>query len=211
MSRAIWLCVALSGVAAMGDEQSADKKGSKFASPQAVWDAYRHAYHEKRWKEVFRCATPQAQERFVGDIIFNAAMLARTPARNTAAELKVILKNYGLELEQIEAMAESNPDAKHVIDGLIRSVVEKEKLYDDAMSVLNRESQGGEKSKVKDRATLLGQLENVKITGDKAQGQYTRRLNDGDIFVISGVRQTEEELTVQFRRIGGRWYVHKGV
>jgi len=209
MLRALCVFLAMTGGATVAEEHSADKIGARFGSPQAVWDAYRSAQHEGRWGDAFRCATKQAQRRFLGRIVFAAAYLQRTQAKESAARVKAILKDHGLDLDIAEAAAESTPD-EHALDEFIDKVKDKERLYAEAMNELGRVPRGLGEAK-KERAMVLGKLKRITIAGDQARGKYVEKLKDNEVFMIGGIRQTEVEMEAQFRKIDGQWLVHEGV
>ena len=205
MFRSLSLPVALGAISAMAGEPCDEKQSPAFASPQEVWNAYRYARHERRWTDAFRCVTPEAQQRSIGSIVFAAVYLQKTPAKGTAAKLKTILANYGLDLEEMEAKAEDSSNLDY-LERLIRSVKDKERLFQEAMTVLHR-AKRRPKDKDEKPVIALGELKSIQVAGDRARGKCMKRLDDRETFDVGGVRQTQIEVEVEFRKIGGRWFV----
>lgn len=208
MYRSRWLSLVLGAVSLMASESFMEKQGTSFASPQEVWDAYRFAQNAGRWRELFRCVTPQAQQRFIQGIVFATAHLERTPERDKATKLRAVLKDNGLDVEEIETVAGDSRNADYV-NKLIARLKDRERLFDEAMIVMD-DTGISSKGEGKDRGITLGELKSVEITGDRARGKCMKRLDDRESFDIGGVRQPEVELEIEFQRISGRWFVHEG-
>lgn len=207
---AICVCFGLGGVLLTACEQVAETGGARCTSPQAVWDAYRYAVHRGRWKEAFQCLTPEARERQVHGLVFTAAHLGHTPEKATADKLKAILKKHGLDVDHIEAetAGTEREDASDYLREMNRRVHDAEGLFVEAMSVLDPVLPRPA-GKYWRRVLAHGELTGIDIVDSRATGKYIRKLNEGELFSIGGVRQTEVEHTAVFHESDGRWFVHE--
>jgi hypothetical protein len=177
------------------------QKSSGYSSPEEAWDAFRFAHHNGRWREAYRSLTADYQERYTQGLLFTIAYLQGTTAEGTAKKLKAILRNHGLTLEELEGRTDDLAAGLAVYSRL----KDKEGLYCEAMNALGplipRPTKGGKP------VVELGRLTKIKVTGDKAEGQFLRQLGDQSGFFKGSVRQTELEDVGGFRRINGRWFV----
>lgn len=191
-------------------EQVTEVRDARFASPQAAWDAYRYALHKGQWKEAFQCLTPEAQERQVHGLIFTTAYLGRTQEKATADKLKVILEKHGLDVAQIEAETAGTEcaDASDYLKELNRRVKDAEGLFVEAMSVLDP-VMPRPKDKYRRRVIARGELTEIDIAESRATGKYIKKLGEGEVFDIAGVRKTEVENKAEFHEIDGRWLVQE--
>jgi len=209
MLRVLCLILGLGTMSLTAGESSSEKKTLGFASPEEAWEAYRLAQHEGRWKKAFQCLTPGAQERVVMRFVYTAAYLGRTQEKATAKKLKTILKNHGLDLQQIEAEAEkhvSKDEAARYAKELNRRVKDREQLFQEAMTLLDPVVPHP-KDKDGKRMIAWGKLTKIEMDGDRATGECIKKLDDRTVFEVGGVRQTEMTQDVKLHRINGRWFV----
>ena len=187
------------------EPQSAGPSGS--ASPEEVWDAYRFAMHDGRWREAYRCLAPNCQESCVTGVIFAATYLDDSDTKGTAKKLKIILINHGLDMDSLCAKASTDPSAA---EGVISHVKDKEGLFCDANSVLRPLAPNPKDADGKP-VVEFGKLTSVQVTGDKAEGKYMRQLDDKkETFIRDGVRQSQVEQEATFRKVDGRWFYSGG-
>lgn len=192
----------------IGGEPATKEKRPGFDSPEEAWEAYRHAHHEGRWRDAFRCLTSEHQEKWVGQIVFVAAYLQDTEEKCAARKLEEILKNHGLDLKHIETDTSrvSHGKVDDYVKDLNRRMQDVEGLYDEAMTVLSG-VMPQPTAKDGKRMIALGALTKIEALGDRARGKYMKQLDDRTVFEADGVRKTELEMTVAFRKRDGRWFV----
>jgi hypothetical protein len=207
MFRSICVTAALVGASVIGGEPSTvkAKQDRGFASPREAWDAYRHARHEGRWRDAFRCLTPQ---RKVEEIEW-CLLYADFPV-GKMAKVQAIMRRFALDIRQIQrelvdmqAMGATDGERIKYADGLVSQVKDKETLYDELMKEVC-------KGLPTPPVVALGELKSLEITGDRARGEYIERLDDSEVFIVSGVRQTEVRTSEGFRKIGGGWFLAAG-
>ncbi len=210
MFRMLCLLLALGSTPVITAESPSEKKEVLgFASPHEAWEAYRHAKYERQWRKAFQCLTPNAQEHQIMGFVFIGAYLMKTQARDTAKKLNAALKNYGLDVEKIEAEVEkieSKEASARYSKQLYRGVKDRERLFEEAMTILDPVIPYP-KDKDGKRVIAYGKLTKIQIDADRATGQCIRKLDEGDIFDIGGVRQTEVTTEIELRNLNGRWFV----
>ncbi len=205
------LVVSLCSIFLLAAETSCVKNEGGYSTPNEVWDAYRQAMHKGRWKDAFRHLTPRSQEYCVQGFVFIAAYVRGGPDKDSAAKLKAILGKHGLDLDQIEPEAEkvtSKAEVAAYVDQLNQRVKDKEQLFHDVMSVLEPKLPWPRDKRGK-RVIIWGKLTAVTVVGDTAIGKCMEKLDQNDVFEIGGVRQTEREAEIAFRKLNGRWFVEQ--
>lgn len=185
-------------------DPSAEKEPAGFTSPHEAWDAYRRARHEGRWRDAYRCLTPESQSHFVPVIVHMGAYLEGTDDKDTARKLSAILKRHGLDVGRIYEETKTLPRDEYV-EELNRRARDREGLFQEAMTLMGAvipQPKGRDESPV----VAYGPATNVEILGNEATGRFMKKLDDRTVSEVGGVRQTEVEVEVRFRKIRGRWF-----
>jgi hypothetical protein len=217
MPRFPFVFVVICATSLVGGEPSTEKQKQDqgFASPREVWDAARYAEHEGRWRDTFRCLTPANQL----DAIFGVMVLeAMCPPSSNTVKIEAILRRFGLDdppakLAQMRATMKakgaemSDTDQYLYMLGLIAEVKDKETLFDEMMSQVYRDEES-RKGKSNKSPIPVSELTSLKISGDRARGEYMRKLDESEkMFTRLGVRRTEVQEKLDFRKIGSRWLI----
>lgn len=204
------LCVLLVGVTtslSAGEAQRVEKPLG-FATPEEAWEAYRHADHEARWRDAFRCMTPEGQDDSLVELLVLAQAFAIADKGGTGSKLKDIFRSNALNIETIRAESQKmlRKEALQYFKRLVSGVKDKETLYDEATRVVDPLAEHP-KDKNGNRLLALGPLERVKIVGDQAEGLCWLR-KDEPLAGNGGVASVAESVNVACRKINGRWYVN---
>lgn len=96
-----------------------------YASPGAVFEAYRVAHEKQDYRTVFFCLTPESQELAVFETYFAANMHLNNP------KMVAVLKQYGVEEKGIEGEYYKRYWDKHGID-LAKVIADQEKAREKA-------------------------------------------------------------------------------
>ena len=194
------LVLALCAAAEGSDLQA----GVGFGTPREAWDEYRHARHEGRWKDAYRCLTPESQERFVEAVVYLAACFRETDDKDTARRLKGMLGNHGIYMDRIDLKMKTRPAPKYV-RRTCRQVKDREGLFCEAMALIDgqvRRPKGEDGKPV----IVYGELTKIEITGDEAKGQFVKNLEGREDIELDGDLQADGNAEAHFRRIDGRWF-----
>ena len=206
MFRAISLTFLVIATPLMAGEPQKQKPPG-YSSPEEAWDAFRFARHDGRWRDAYRSLTPDYQEIYTQGLIFAAVYLEGYRAvEGPVKKLKAILASHGFDLKALRVNTD-DPEAERAARAAYSRLKDKEGLYCEAMNVMGLlpPHPKGEDGKP---VVELGSFTKITITGDKAEAEYVKQLDDQyESFSIGGVRQTELHETASFRRINGRWFV----
>ena len=200
----VFFLMTIADVLGGGADERAKKVEPGYRTPYEAWEAYRYARHEGRWRDAFKCLSPESQERFLAVIVMTYGYISAGSDLATAEVLRVTLSKHGLDGSTVEA-AIKQPSSVDQIKELKRHVNDQEGLFHDTMMVLSRSipKRIGTDGK---RLIEYGPLTRLSIEGDKGSGEFVKVLDEKTVSEGGGVRDAERKVSVEFRKIGSRWF-----
>jgi DNA-directed RNA polymerase subunit RPC12/RpoP len=172
--------------------------GRGYATPEAVWQAYKKAAENEDWRTLYNTLTPQTRDRMLGGLVLMAQMVGANDERVAA-----IAEKHGLNT--------SAPDAGGIgqmfsqmnqLDSLGNEIKNKQAFFVDMMKYFAekgeemREKMGGRQQMTMMNASQ--ELKDVVIEGDSARGMQTVSLSGNTV-----------EVPIEFRKIDGGWLIHQ--
>lgn len=177
--------------------------GSRYATPEAVWEAQKKATEGQDWKTLYNTLTPETRDRMVAGFAFMAQMVAGTDEGMAA-----IVKKHGLE-SRSSVPDESSPAGlgqmftkmQEQIETAAASIKDKESFFVDVMDYFAEKGEEMQRKMGNQQMTMMTasqELSDVVIDGDNARGTQT----------ISAMGNTRN-VPIEFRRIDDSWLIHQ--
>lgn len=182
----------------VGQESPSPEPEGTYGSPKAVYDAGFEAMKKKDYKTFMKCLSPESRDRIIaefaaaGAVIRIMANLADdAKMKDIADDLDKTLAKHGLTKEAMAKFgaAKDPKEVEKAKKTLAALVKDKPAFMGDVVKLLEKLSTG--KGKPDE-----GELKEVKITGDKAQGK-----------IVSKVNGKEMSQPIDFVKIGGSWHI----
>lgn len=211
MSRLVLLVFVLASCVCRGDETTNGTTQERYASPAAVFDAYRKARDEKDSRKVFSLLTPRKQNSMISGAFFFCAI---RPSEETRAIVNRFVDGTGLEDEYNRRYQEKHGidiakfKAEHEQDPDYTPLPLDKDLQDEVFAGHVKDKAGFYEAAAKladGRVHPLGRLEQVDIQGDTATGRAESR-------AIPPVDEPPRVMpsfykTIRFKKINGGWLV----
>lgn len=202
------LCLAANAVAIAQEPQ----KLPVHNSPSEVFDLYRKSIAKQDWPAAFHCLTAEARADAIFEAYFGCSMQADGGNREKGAT--DILKKYGATSQVVDAEFEKRLQKKYpqgappgseaqqrplFVEIVNEAIADKPAFYDAAQKLLMDPKQ----------PPKIGPLCEVKLNGDRAQGQAQYSIysfvskDDGPI-------ERQEHISpipFRFRKIEGSWFI----
>ena len=197
-----------------------DKAPKRYASPAAVFNAYREARGKREWRKIFSLRTIEAQNDDVFESFFALGM-------QDTKETRAIQKKYGLDDAAFEQALSKGYKDKYGIDiGTADGAAKAESLADsnrqllvDVVATLVKDKPGFVEAAAKhsdERAANLheanpvwplGDLEHLVVQGDRATGSAKETIlpRAGESPRKPGQPPLIYEKPFKFRRLNGGW------
>ena len=215
----LWLIslLILSGACARQHDSkpSAGLPGGVYATPAAVFDAYREARRKKEWRKCFDCLTPDAQKSMVFELVFQCGLGGSERAPLIVKEFvddklqsdfdKKFKEKFGMDHATFREKLRSDPNvaaqetSEHqLLCDVVAAHVRDRAGFFEAVS--NLFDQGDEP---------LGELKQIMVDGDTASGQtesMMQHLSSSGDGVYKVVRSRYDK-TFQFRKVNGGWLI----
>jgi len=176
---------------------------TRYATPEAVWEAQKKATENQDWKTLYNTLTPETRDRMASGIAFIALM-----AGGADESMAAIVKKHGLK-SQTTATDTSSPagltqmfsQLQQQMESAADSIEDKESFFVDVMAYFaekGEEMQGQMGNQQMTMMTASQELKDVVIDGDRARGTQT----------ISVMGNTVN-VPIEFRQIDGSWLIHQ--
>jgi hypothetical protein len=190
-----------------------------YATPTAVFDAYREARRKREWRKCFDCLTPDSQKDQMFEIYFACGM---SSSNEVAAMCKKYIgeretfnddyerrykEKHGVSIEDVRAKEQTEKprgptatsDRDLIVEVLNAHIQDKAGFYEAAANLLN---QG-------DNYEPLGELKQLTVEGDTASGQAESMMqhlsSSGD--GVEKVVRSRHDKTFHFRQVNGGWLI----
>jgi hypothetical protein len=202
----VGLALGLGALTAMAGTGAQSERKATYASPQAVYAGVKAAMAKEDWKTVCGCLTPDSRDEAVGGLafmphLFKALAEGFTPDKAKGGQktekmlepLFAVLKKHGFtpgNLDKVNFQTASKEEARKAMISLAASIKDRCGFIGDMLTALKSVSKGAPQT------VTLGELRDVKITGDTATGVAV---------VTRAGKGTPTPLT--FSRIDGSWRV----
>ncbi len=220
------LCVPIfllaASCASSGDGKTESGTQKRYASPTAVFDAYREARAKRDARTIFSLSTPQVQSDTVFESLFSCMERqgadAITGRRSEAEEIGRIVGKY---FDDQAAVDEYNKQYKKKHGTDPRTPPHNDQLWYDAVTAHVKDKAGFVEAVAKhfEESTAkrheenpispLGDLEHLVVQGDTATGSaketILRRIASGESPPKAGGPPSTHDKPFKFRRVNGGW------
>src|SRR5262245_12748820 len=195
------------------NKPSAAQSRSTYATPVAVFDAYRGARRKREWRKCFDCLTPESQKDMMFEIFFACAM---SDSSEVAAMCKKYIggrdtfnedyerrykEKHGVSIEEVRAKEQTEEprgptatsDRDLLVEVLNAHIQDKAGFYESAANLLEQ----GESYEP------LGELKQLTVEGDTASGQAESMMqhlsSSGD--GVDKVVRSRYDKAIHFRKV----------
>jgi hypothetical protein len=196
LSVCVWLN---SSSAADSSHTEASRSTNGYASPKQAFNAYRQANITGDWRTLFKCLTPEAQDRELNEVYFRCAM------QTHKLEVTSVMDRFGLAERKVDdelgKIAAKGGNAELALKSVVcKMVSDRVGFFVAAAAATGLGPMPPER---------IGDLTNLQISGDVATGEFTTLAVDQPIVDPSAepTYNTKVQRKFSLRRIGGKWFI----
>jgi hypothetical protein len=161
------------------------------ATPEEMFARASAAEKNQDWSALFECYAPNQRDELIFGAIFGAFLFAREEEQK---QLEQTAKQHGVAWKDPKEVMKQGME-KGKVDALmgemLRDVKDKRALFVALFPVLVKAVEG--------RRQFDGELSDLKIVGDKAEGKVTRKQEEG--------KRPRPFAPVKFAKHNGGWYL----
>jgi len=163
------------------------------ATPEEMFARASAAEKNQDWSALFDCYAPEERDQLIFGAIFGAFLFAKEEEQK---QLEQAAKQHGVAWKDPkEVMKQGMEKGKEKVDALmeemLRDVKDKRALFVAIFPVLVKAVEG--------RRQFDGELSDLKIEGDKAEGKVTTKQEEG--------KRPRPFSPVKFAKHDGSWYL----
>jgi predicted Zn finger-like uncharacterized protein len=174
--------------------------GSRYATPEAVWEALKNATESKDWKTLYNTMTPETRDRMVGGVALMVQMGA-----SADESLAAIKTKYGLlsipDISSPAEMGQMFAQMQQQIDLVAESIEDKEAFFIEVMDYMTQKGEEMQDQLGNQQMSMMNasqELKDVVVNGDNARGVQSVSMM-GKSF----------DVPIEFRRINDSWLIHQ--
>ena len=190
-SRTGWLCLLFFSVSMTGCGGNAETDSSN--SPEATFKAFQADFKSQDYEKAVGHLTEESQKAMAGALTFGGGFAALFSPNGS--ELKAIMKEHGLDMENQGANETINLDDPESTRRALRAVGDKIKDRPKYIAAVVKwfEKQDSENKNSRASDIAAATLTDLKVEGERATAAIT----------VAGKAEP-----IEFRKIGGKWQIH---